>query len=72
VGELGASQVTPHEDGVLATPIRDVSLFDQQFADFLVQRLAFVVAGTRHRRRIEACQIEDRCRGLSFIRLSWR
>src|SRR5712692_5841271 len=46
VGELGASQVTPHEDGVLATPILDVSLFDQKFADFLVQRLAFVVAGT--------------------------
>src|SRR6266851_4766864 len=45
VGELGASQVTPHEDGVVATPILDVSLFDQQFANFLVQRLAFVIAG---------------------------
>src|SRR5690348_16979027 len=60
VGELDASQVTPREDGVLATPIQDVSLFDQQFADFLVQRLAFVIAGTDDERLLSglmSCQI---------------
>src|SRR6266851_3982280 len=76
VDELGASQVTPHQDGVVATPILDVFLFDQQFANLLVQRLAFVIAGAYDERLLSglmSSQIIQRdtlvpCRSVTNLR----